>query len=391
MTRVLISGAGIAGCCLAWWLERYGYQVTLVEKAPEPRRGGYVIDFWGLGYEVAERMGIIDVLKPQDLVIHEMYIVDAKGKKTSGISQEALRDLTHGHMMSLPRSAVAMALYEAVKDHVDARFSDSIADLRQDASGVDVRFESGKTDRFDLVFGADGLHSVVRALAFDEHGFERFLGYYAAAFTAPGYPKRTPHVYVMHGLPGRGLARITLKEDASLFLLLFAGDMRLDLAHDPAAQKAELQRLFKGGGWESAAMLKALDTATDLYFDRMSQIEMPQWCKGRVALLGDACACPSLLAGEGSSMAMAEAYILAGELHAAAGDHAKAFQAYEHRLQPFVQRKQKAARGFAASFVPKSAFGLWFRDAILNLITALGLTSMAFRGQLNDPLVLPAY
>jgi 2-polyprenyl-6-methoxyphenol hydroxylase-like FAD-dependent oxidoreductase len=138
-------------------------------------------------------------------------------------------------------------------------------------------------------------------------------------------------------------------------------------------------------------MLAALETATDLYVDRISQIEMPDWTNGRVALLGDACACPSLLAGEGSSMAMAEAYTLAGELHAAGGDHEQGFRAYEQRLRPYVERKQKGARGFATSFVPKSAFGLWVRDTSLNVVTRLGLTRLLFQAQLRDPLELHSY
>jgi len=391
--RVLISGAGIAGCCLAWWLERYDYEVTLVEQAPEPRRGGYVIDFWGLGHEVAQRMGVLDALKAHDLAIREMRIVDGKGRRVSGIDQSALRDMTGGRMMSLSRSALALVLFDAVKDRVAARFGDSIAALHQDGGGVDVRFHSGDMARYDLVFGADGLHSAVRALAFGpEPRFERFLGYYAAAFTAQGYPHRDPHRYVMYGQPGREIARITLKDDASVFLLLFAHDRPLDIdAHDTAAQKAELRRLFSDAGWERTEMLAALDAGTDLYFDRMSQIVMPDWSVGRVALLGDACACPSLLAGEGASMAMAEAYTLAGELHTAGGDHEAAFRACTRRLRPFVRRKQKSARSFASSFVPKSAFGLWLRDASLNLIGGLGLTRLIFREQLRDPFTLKAY
>ena len=138
-------------------------------------------------------------------------------------------------------------------------------------------------------------------------------------------------------------------------------------------------------------MLRALQGATDLYVDRMSQIIMPRWTKGRVALLGDACACPSLLAGEGSAMAMAEAYTLAGELHAADGDYARAFAAYEAKLQPYVARKQKAARGFASSFVPKSAAGVWLRNVVLNVVGRLGISRMLFRGQFNDVLKLSDY
>lgn len=391
--KVLISGAGIAGCCLAWWLNRYGYDVTLVEQAPAPRKGGYVIDFWGLGYEVAERMGVVEALKAQDLDIEQMRIVNHRGLRIGGFDQASLRKLSGGRIMSLPRSVLALSLYEAVKDRVTTRFGDSVRHILQDDGGVGVDFEGGDAGRYDLVFGADGLHSSVRALAFGADAkYERFLGYYAAAFTVKDYPHRDPHAYVMYGRPGRQIARITLKSNASVFLLLLScrwapGPVPKDIT----GQKALLRQVFSGAGWESKEIIGALESSTDLYFDRMSQIEMPTWHNGRVALIGDACACPSLLAGEGSSMAMAEAYTLAGELHTHGEDYARAFDAYERHLQPFANRKQKAARGFASSFVPKTSFGLWLRNTSLSVINGLGLSEWAFRGQLNDPFTLPEY
>jgi 2-polyprenyl-6-methoxyphenol hydroxylase-like FAD-dependent oxidoreductase len=391
--RVLVSGAGIAGCCLGWWLHKYGYDVTVVEQAARPRDGGYVIDFWGLGYEVAERMGLLDELGRHDLRVRDFRILDAQGRQVSGIDQGAIADVMGGRVMSLPRSAIARALYDAIKDDVNVRFGDSVSDIRQAADGVDVGFQSGRRERFGLVFGAGGLHSPVRRVVFGpEREFESFLGYYAAAFTAPGYGHRDLHAYVAYGVPGRQMWRITLEEDASVFLLVFA-DARPDAVpiHDSVAQKAILTQMYSGMCVEADEMLEALQGATDLYADRMSQIIMPRWTNGRVALLGDACACPSLLAGEGSAMAMAEAYTLAGELHAADGDYACAFAAYEAKLQPYVARKQKAARGFASSFVPKSAAGVWLRNAVLNVVGRLGMSRMLFRGQFNDVLKLSDY
>jgi 2-polyprenyl-6-methoxyphenol hydroxylase-like FAD-dependent oxidoreductase len=391
--RVLISGAGIAGCCLAWWLERYGYAVTLVEQAAAPREGGYVIDFWGLGFDVAERMGLLESLRRRDLDIHEFLVVDAAGRKVTGINQKILQSLTRRRLMSLQRSAVALGLYEKIRERTDIRFGDSIAGLEAGPEGVDVQFRSGRAETYDLVFGADGLHSTVRRLAFgDEPRFERFLGYYVAAFSAPGYPHRDPHRYITYARPGRQIWRVTLNEDVCVFLLLIAeADAAAFPVHDAAAQKQVLAGLFADAGWEAREVLAALQTAGDLYFDRVSQIEVPNWTKGRVALLGDACACPSLLAGEGSAMAMAEAYTLAGELHAAGGNHEQAFPAYERRLRPYVELKQKGARGFASSFVPKSAAGLWLRNVALEATSRLGLTKLLFGAQLGDPLQLHDY
>jgi len=305
---VLVSGAGVAGSCLAWWLDRYGIAVTLVEQAPEPRSGGYVIDFWGLGYDVAEKMGVLGELRRHDLKVQEFRIVNRVGRRISGFNQGAVQKLIKDRGMSLPRSALASALYEAVKDRVNVRFGDSVAGLEDSPRGVEVTFRKGAAEAFDLVIGADGLHSAVRRLCFgEETRFEHFLGYYVAAFTAQGYRFRDPDAYVTYGEPGRQIWRITLDEDTTVFMLVFAeSDSRAAPVHDASRQKEVLTRLYAGGGWETVEMLHALQASTDLYFDRVSQIVMPSWTKGRVALIGDACACPSLLAGEGSSMAMAK-------------------------------------------------------------------------------------
>src|SRR3569623_1642104 len=319
--RILISGAGIAGCCRAWWLDRYDFEGTLVEQAAEPRRGGYVIDFWGLGYEVAQRMGLLDSLRRDDLDIGQFLVVNGHGRRVAGINKGALKDQAGGRNMSLPRSAVASALYGSLGDRVPVRFGESISTMAECGEGMDVTFRSGASATYDLVVGADGLHSAVRRMAFGaEAQFERLLGYYVAAFTAPGYPHRNPHTYVTYGEPGRQIWRVSLAEDAAVFLLVFTHEGNADLPmHDPAQQKAVLRRLYGQSGWEAREALAALDAATDLYFDRVSQIVMPEWSKGRLALIGDACACPSLLAGEGSAMAMAEAYTLAGALDRAGG------------------------------------------------------------------------
>jgi 2-polyprenyl-6-methoxyphenol hydroxylase-like FAD-dependent oxidoreductase len=391
--RVLVSGAGIAGCCIAWWLHRYGYDVTVVEQAQQAREGGYVIDFWGLGYDVAEKMGLLDELRASDLHVHEFRIVDSGGRKVSGIDQRAIQDVARGRMMSLQRSAVALGLYRAVADNVTVRFNDSLADLRDTPEGVEATFRAGTADRYDLVIGADGLHSTVRRLMFgDQPRFERFLGYHVAAFSARGYGHHDPHVYVTYGEPGRQIWRISLPDESTVFLLVFAETDALAVpAHDVARQKDILAHRYAGGGWETGEMLDALAASDDLYFDRVSQIVMPRWTAGHIALIGDACACPSLLAGEGSAMAMAEAYTLAGELHAAGADPAPAFQAYEQRLKPYVERKQKGARGFAASFVPRTAIGLWLRNVSINAAGGLGLTRLLFGAQVSDPMTLRAY
>lgn len=388
----LIPGAGIAGCCLAWWLARDGYKVTLLEQAPEPRKGGYVIDFWGSGYDIAERMGLVPVLRQQATHITSLRIVDDHNRKISGMDQKMFNRLAGGRYMSLQRSALAHTLYDSVAADVETLFGQSIRAMREDGSGVAVTLGQDQR-RFDLVFGADGLHSNVRHLVFGpESDFETYLGYYAAAFTAEGYQPRSEGSYTAFGVPGRQIARIALPDGRTVFLLVFAQDQPLDLPHgNVPAQKALLRERFEGIGWESTAILERLAICNDLYCDRVSQIIMPEWTKGRVALLGDACACPSLLAGEGSALAMAEAYVLAGELKAAGGDFARAFAAYEKQLMPVIERKQAAAHDFARSFVPTSHLSLWLRNLTLNLLALPFLAEFAFRGQFRDRYQLKAY
>ena len=211
---------------------------------------GYVIDFWGLGYDVAEKMGVLDELRRHDLKVQEFRIVNRVGRRISGFNQGAVQKLIKGRGMSLPRSALGSALYEAVKDRVDVRFGNSVTSLEDSPCGVEVTFREGEAQTFDLVIGADGLHSAVRRLCFgEETRFERFLGYYVAAFTAQGYRFRDPDAYVTYGEPGRQIWRITVDEDTTVFMLVFAeSDSHAAPVHDASRQKEVLTRLYAGAG-----------------------------------------------------------------------------------------------------------------------------------------------
>ena len=228
---------------------------------------------------------------------------------------------------------------------------------------------------FDLAIGADGLHSRVREERFGpREPLERYLGYYAASFSTAGYPKRDEHTYLSYAAPGRQISRYALREGRSAFLFVFKSRQKI-LAQDLAAQKKILRQTFSGETWiEWPEIARRLEACDELYFDAVSQIELPAWSRGRTALVGDAAYCPSLLAGEGSAFAMAGAYILARELDSAGGDHARAFSNYERRFRPFIERKQKSARAFASSFAPETSFGLFVRDQVLRLsgIPAIG-------------------
>jgi 2-polyprenyl-6-methoxyphenol hydroxylase-like FAD-dependent oxidoreductase len=220
--------------------------------------------------------------------------------------------------------------------------------------------------------------------------YEADLGYYAASFVAERYSHRDENVYVSFALPGRQIARYAMRDGRTAFLLVFASSQKI-AAHDRAAQTAVLRAQFGKDGWETPEILARLDAASDLYFDSVSQIRMPKWTQGRIALIGDAAHSPSLLAGAGAAFAMLGAYVLAGELKKAGGEHEAAFAAYEKRLMPFMQRQQKAAVGFAASFAPKTEFGLSLRNAVVRLMNIRPLGLWFTRRMLGEPYAIPTY
>ena len=390
--RILICGAGIAGPTLAYWLRHYGFEPTLIERAPALRTGGYIIDFWGLGFDVAEKMGLVPGLRREGYAIDEVRIVDGRGKRTGGFSLRTLQP-TLGGYLSILRSDLSRLIHETLQDEVRTIFGDTIRAIEQDRDGVQVSFEHAPAERFDLVIGAGGLHSPVRGLVFGpEERYEKYLGYYAASFTADGYPHLDRRAYVNYAAPGRQVSRYSLRGDRTAFFLVFASDRKLPVGtHHPPAQKSVLRETFGEDSWECPEILAALESSSDLYFDPVSQIRMERWSHGRVVLIGDACFCPSLLAGQGSALAVTAAYILAGELATAGGDYRMAFANYENVFHPFISRKQHAAERFARAFAPKSRTGIFIRNQVTRLMALPFVSKLAMGGLLSDPLILPSY
>ncbi len=389
----LISGAGIAGPALAFWLDRFGMTPTIVERAPGPRTGGYVIDFWGAGYDIADRMGVVPAIRAAGYKVRELRIVDARGRRVGGFGVDVFRRITRGRYTSVARSALAGILLDAVRDRCAVRFRDSVARIEEAGDGVDVGFESGATERFDLVVGCDGLHSGVRSIVFGpQERFERRLGYTVAAFEVGGYPRRDEDVYLAFSAPGVQVARFAMRDDRTLVLVVARSD-RLDVESHAGREAHEraIERAIGGLGWECGAIVDAMRRAPDVYLDRVSQIVMPSWSAGRVALVGDAACCPSLLAGQGSALAMVGAYVLAGEVARSGGDHRAAFARYEAMLRPFIEKKQRSARGFGGAFAPKTPFGVWFRNLASRACNVPGVGRWMIGRSLRDDLELPAY
>jgi 2-polyprenyl-6-methoxyphenol hydroxylase-like FAD-dependent oxidoreductase len=389
---VLISGAGIAGPTLAFWLKAAGFQPTLLESAPSLRRSGYVIDFWGLGYEIAQCMGLAKEINHIGYHMREMRIVNSHGQRLTGFGTRVFRELTGGRFITLGRSDLSRLLFEKIKDTTEVIFGDEIAALQEEADGVRIRFKQANQRKFDLVVGADGLHSKVRGLVFGpQNRFERQFGYLVAAFEVRGYRPRDEEVYVVYGQPGRMLARFALHDDRTLFLFVFSDIGGLSPITDLPTQKAILRERFNDGAWECPRILHELNRIQELYFDRVSQIKMDHWSRGRVVLVGDAAFCVSLMAGQGSALAMTAAYVLAGELAKAKGDHDQAFGKYEEVLRSFISSKQKGAERFAAAFAPKTQWGLFFRNQVIRTLTIPGLAKLTFGRDITDTMALPNY
>lgn len=389
--KVAISGAGIAGGTLAYWLLHAGHEPIMIEHAPTLRTGGYVMDFWGVGYTVAERMGILPAVRTAGYQVGEVRFLDDGGRKVGGFSVDALRDLTEGRLTSVARSALAREIYRLVEARVETLFNDQISEIHEHDNGVRVTLQSGGQRDVDIVVGADGLHSQVRKLVFGpEERFEKDLGYRFAVFESAGYAPRDEDVYVIYPATSRQIARFALRDGKTLFLLVFKKELMNGVEPGSTAEThALLRSVFADVGWESSSILAAMGTADDLYFDRVSQIRMPSWWRGRVVLVGDAGMAVSFLAGEGAGLAITEAYVLARELARAKGDHQSAFTAYENQLRPFVEGKQHAAESFASTFVPQTEFGIWLRNQATKLMALPGAANLMFGKSLRDDFSLP--
>lgn len=391
---VLICGAGIAGPTLAYWLAEGGFQPTLVERASELRASGYMLDFWGVGFEVAERMGVLPEVRERGYLIDSVRFVDSSGSTRSELHGSTIRRALGDRFVSIPRGELARIVFEAARTRAEVLFDDSVSAVEEDEAGLDVRLERGGERRFDLLVGADGLHSALRSLVLgSDPRWLRYLGYCAASFATSGYRSRDERAYVSYAAPGRQISRYALRDGSTAFLFVFRAPEPIS-AHGGKLEtdKRILRSEFSRCPWiEVPEILARLEETKDLYYDGVTQLWLPEWSRGRTVFVGDAAFCPSLLAGEGAGLAMAGAYVLAGELGRAGGDHHAAFARYERTLRPFVERKQRAARAFASSFAPGTRLGLRVRDLAVHLINTPLLGRWLTRRMFADGLALPEY
>jgi 2-polyprenyl-6-methoxyphenol hydroxylase-like FAD-dependent oxidoreductase len=338
-------------------------------------------------------MGLTAELHATGYAVHDVRLVDRNSRKVGGFSLDLFRRPVDGRFVTVPRGDLAAMIYRSIGHHVETLYGESVSAIAQDDSGVRVTIERGQSRPFDLVIGAGGIHSRVRGLVFGaESRFETDLGYRVAAFEADGYQPRDELVYLAYNAPGRMVTRFAMRGEKTLFLFVFSTDHIS--GPDPqnlCEAKTTLGQVFGNAGWECHEILRKLREASDVYFDRASQIVMDHWSKGRVALIGDAAAAVSLLAGEGAGLAMVQAYVLAGELSRAGADHREAFRRYERQLRPIVEARQRSARGFASMFAPKTSLGLWTRNQASKLLNIPQVAEWVVQHEFRDDIALPEY
>lgn len=365
--RVLVSGASIAGPTVAYWLDRFGFDVTVVERAAAVRGGGYPIDVRGPAVEVTERMGILPQLRQAHIGSKRITFLHPDGSVAGAVQPEALTGGVERHDIELPRGDLTDLLYGLTRDgSIRYVFNESIASLDEDDEGVRVAFASGATGRYDVVIGADGIHSRTRRLILGpEAPFSRYLGYCYNGFTMPNFLGLS-HESLAYATPGRYAILSAVKDLPTLHaFLIFASEQPPSIEHQDAdSQRRLVAEMFSGLGWEVPKLVEAMQGADDLYYDVVSQIRLERWSKGRVVLVGDAAFAPSFLSGQGSSLAMIGAYVLAGEL-ATCGDPFDAFARYETRMRPFVAANQDLAGDGGAFLLPLTQAQIDARNAAL--------------------------
>lgn len=375
---VLISGASIAGPALAYWLGRYGFQPTVVELAPGPRTGGYAVDFRGpANHTVLTRMGILDELRELQTGGYPMRFVDERGRQVLHLPATFA-----GGDVEVLRSDLSRVLREHSAPTTEYLFGDTITGLHQTPDGIEVTFQRAAPRTFDLVIGADGLHSAVRALAFGpERRFVSYLDYYIARWDVPNH-LGVGHESISLNIPGRMVGITGDRHDPSqacAFVVFASPELDYD-RHDESQQKKLVADAFTGVGWEVPTLLAGLRDADSLFFDSISRVDIDPWHTGRVGLVGDA-ACGATLGGMGTGTAIIGAYVLAGELARCEGDHAAAFARYDEVVRGLAQRCQRGGDRAGKFLAPRGRTALWLRNRTLSNRFLLNLMLKAGENQ----------
>lgn len=366
--NILISGAGIAGLTLAYWLKQHGFVPTVVEKNPVLRTGGYNIDIRGVAVDVIKWMKLYPAILDARTAIEKTVCVDDTGGEVTELSAHVSGSRSDGDL-EIMRGDLCQILHRAIDD-VKCIFGDSITKISENSDGVHVEFEVSAPRQFDLVIGADGLHSTVRKVAFgDESQFLRELGFYISVFPIPNF-LNLERSEIEYNAPQKFVSCYKSQKDPNAkACFAFPATSKHSTVRNPKEQKKMLEEAFADAGWKIPRILSAMKESTDFYFDSAAQIHMPHWSKGRIALVGDAGYGPSPLSGQGTSIALVGAYVLASELAKAGGEYKIAFSQYEQGLRPFIKKNQELAEmGITLMGEPDSSWIVGLHHHLLEIM-----------------------
>lgn len=350
INKILVIGAGIAGPALCYWLKRFGFSPVLIEKSATIRKGGQGLDLRGVAIDLAKKMGIYKHVCEMRTRIEIGRYVDAEGN----ILHEEMGErfsFRQGEDVEILRGDLVEILMGAIVG-IPCHFNQMVAGIQQNDEGIKVNFNDGKNENYDLVIGADGIYSATRRMVFDQEEYQLVnLGSYLSTFSIPNYLNLS-HTQVLCETHQK-LASLASDRDPKMARagFMFRSQHTLKNIRDEKEQQQFLRCTYQDFGWETLKILELMTTCDDFYFDSITQVKMKSWTKGRVALLGDAGYCASPLSGQGNQLALVGAYILAGELKKAQGDHVRAFKRYEELLQPFVEATQKFGVNVSESFL----------------------------------------
>jgi 2-polyprenyl-6-methoxyphenol hydroxylase-like FAD-dependent oxidoreductase len=372
--RVLISGASVAGPVLAYWLHRFGFQPTVVERTAELRfgGGGHAVDLFGPAVQIMDWMGALPQVRDARTRT-EIISYLREGHPPVDVSAELMSEGVSERHIEIMRGDLTKIIYDAGRPDIEYVFGNSISTLRETDEAIEITFQHGPPRTFDLVIGADGLHSITRRLAFgDEYQFLHFLGGYLAVFTAPNHLDLQQRMLGFADV-GRTAAIYPVRETGQArVLLLWRTRAPHDYdRHEPAAQRRLIHNLYGDMGWEMPRLLTELDKADDLYMDSISTIVMDTWTRGRVTLVGDAGYSPGPAVGGGTSLAVVGAYVLATELAAANGDHVRGLAAYERSLRPAVRHSLTIGPSVLKTLIPRSRLQVWATGQAIHLLPRL--------------------
>jgi 2-polyprenyl-6-methoxyphenol hydroxylase-like FAD-dependent oxidoreductase len=393
--KVLISGSGIAGPVLALWLTRYGASVTVVERAPALRTGGQLVDIRGTAaHAVVTRSGLAEQVRAARTAADGLSLVGADGRRQASTRADGFGGNGPVAEIEILRGRLSGVFYDATRNDVEYVFGDRITAIHDEGDGVHVTFDHAPPRVFDVVIGADGLHSGARRMLFGTEQPElRHLDMYAAYWTAENHLDLHDWTEV-YSEPGRTIGMRSINDNRAV--MAFAAFTSAAFRYDPqdvGAQKAVLRSHLAGMGWETERLIAQIDDADDFYFDSCSQVVLPSWSRGNVGLVGDAAYCASPLSGHGATISLVGSYVLAGELARAHGDHAAGLRAYESRFRPWLLDIQKFGSGNGRTMAPNTTLGIQFRRTLLRLQELVPAINFTLQGQvrMSNGFALPDY